>query len=261
MEHGQLNRLLRQIRPFRHPSAGELRDFRAAIARLKQEGLISSRVNAAKAQPYTHVHGKSLRDILHSRDARLILEDKGTTIAASRVVDTQGYKVTKQGDTARVIVPLNKDARVSVENKNIVIRHPGTTAVIKRTKLPRKNLTQYLTDAEKLPELKGRKWYAFYAFNGKSKAVFRSPDLLREYLSKYRRISDSKKQEREFFRTFEIVEIEDRKTWEERSYQSGRHAPESNKRRRERYAQLPAWKKEEVRRKKREYMREYRRRK
>jgi hypothetical protein len=257
----QLDKLIHNIRPFSHPTTRVLGEFRKQVARLKREGLIDARVNARRAMPYTRAGGKSLREWLRSPDARLILEDKAVTIATSRVSDTQGYKTTKTG---RLIIPLNEDASVSVENKNIVIRHSGKNFSVKRVKLPRKNLKAYLTEAEQLPYLEpGKGYYVFYGFDGRSKNVFRTTQLLREELEKYKRISDTPDHERDFFRTFEIVTIEerDRGAWEERTYRAGKSKSESAKERRKRYANLPAWKKELARQKKREYMREYRKKK
>lgn len=243
--------------PFSHPSAATLKDFRAAVSRLKKEGLIppNSRgkiVNVKTARPGDSFGGMTLRDRIKAY--KDVAEGHAVTVAKSRVKDTQGFKVAKKGlKSERVIIPVNKTAKVSVEKGNIVIRHPGDSAIVKRTMLPRKNLRQYLLNAETLPKLKGNKWYAFYAYQGKSKRVFHDATDLIEYLRKYRDDFDND-DEREFFRTLEIVEISDKRSWEKRTYKkSGNHSGRHKK-----MKDYPPSKQEQLRMKKREYMRKWR---
>lgn len=237
---------------FKH---GDLTEFRAAVARLKKEGLIppNSRgkiVNVRTARPGDSFGGMTLRD----RVKRYVevADGRAVTIAKSRVKDTQGFKVAKKGlKTERVIVPTSGE--VSVEKGNIVIRHRKDSAIVKRVMLSRKNLKQYLSGADELPDLKGNKWYAFYAYQGKSKQVFRTGQQLHEYLMEYRD-RDSYPGDTEFFRNIEIVETIDKRQWEEREYKSSKHSGKRKK-----MKDFPPSKQEQLRAKKREYMREYRR--
>lgn len=205
------------------------------------------------ARPGDSFGGMTLRDRIKAY--KDVAAGDAVTIAKSRVKDTQGFKVAKKGlESSRVIIPVNKTAKISVEKGNIVIRHPGDAANVKRTMLPRKNLRQYLLNAESLPELKGNKWYAFYAYKGKSKRIFHNAEDLIEYLHKYRDDFDTDEDERDFFRTFEIVEISDRKQWEKREYKkSGSHGG-----RRKKMKDYPPSKQEQLRMKKREYMKKWR---
>jgi len=186
-------------------------EFRRAVAKLKREGLIPPNkrgrtVNPKTAQPYERFGGKSLKDYIADRDNQQVIRGEATTIARSRVSDTQGFAVKKpKGMPERVVVPLPKDAKVSVENKNIVITHTSETGTIKRTSLPRTSLKRYLRDAESLPELGPDSSYAFYFFGNKSHRIFKHPADLVEYLTKYDALKDTSKAN--VFRNFEIVTL------------------------------------------------------
>lgn len=252
-------------KPFSHPSPEALRSFREAVSRLKKEGLIppNSRgkiVNIKNARPGDSYGGMTLRDRIKAYPD--VARGEAVTLAKSRIKDTQGFKIASKGlDSKRVIVPLQGDAKVYVENGNIIRRHQLAQGSVTRTMLPRKDLKDYLTEAKQLPDLKGRQWYAFYAYNGKSKKVFRTAAQLRAYIRKYNAFKKvTSKSQRDFFRTFEIVKINDPKDWIE-NRGSGRKAKRQSEPyavRRARFNKLPEALKQTERNRRAEYERKRR---
>lgn len=259
-----------KLRAFREPSASGLAQFRRDVQTLKREGLLPPKrsgktVNTRYAHPSDMVQGKPLREWVQDPDVQAVLDREAVTIAKSRVSDVQGYKVKRPGHgaTERIIIPVPKDAKVSTEKKNIVIRHETEEGSITRVALPRKNLQQYLSDANSLPDLPPNgEWYAFYFYGNRSHQIFRSTEHLNQYLSGYNALNDKPQAA---FRNLEIVRIKNnardwtRKVTESvRKRRRGRRTPRTYEQERARLERMPEWKQQIYRAKRAEYQRQYR---
>lgn len=254
------------------PSGSDLASFRRAVSKLKSKGLIPPNkrgrvVNSRTARPGDMYQGKPLREYVRDKANQQVIKGEAVVLPRSRVKDTQGFKVAKpKGLTEKVIVPVPKDARVSTEKGNIVIRHESETGTVKRLLIPRKNLRQYLLDAEKLPDLHGDKWYAFYFYGNRSHKTFRTAEQLLEYLTAYDAL-EKESRNAQNFRNLEIVQITNKPEWEreveaaiERRRKHRSHAG-TRRSKKAMLARMPEYKKEIYRAKNAAYMREYRKRK
>lgn len=261
---------------FRHPSASALAKFRAAVSKLKKAGLIPPKggsgstrgklVKPGSARPGDMFGGKPLRDYVRDKDNQAVIHNEAVVVAKSRVSDTQGYKVKKpKGGKERLIIPVSKDARVSIEKKNIVIRHESEAGTIRRVQIPRHNIKEYLSHAESLPELSGNRFYAFYFYGNRSHQIFRHAQDLVQYLTAYDALSGSKRKRMDAFRNIEILEINSAADWHakvERAIhkrRTGGTKPYSQVK--ARLERMPEWKRNLYRQQRAAYMRAYRARK
>jgi len=198
----------------------ELREFRANVKTLRDQGLIPGKVNLTRANPRSVKGGKFLYEYINKYDD--VISGKQTAVPLAKLENKANqrklYETVKTGGIEpHVLVPHIKEEKVSVVGGVIKISHPKG---IERLEIPIKytNLNQYLKDlkaAEKagiLPELKGSHYYAFNMNGGQSHAIFRNIDELVKYLHepKYKNIRRALRtkdptEQLDTFRTLEIV--------------------------------------------------------
>lgn len=248
----------------------DLKQFRADLARLKKEGLVppanrqGKKLNIKTARPTDLIQGKRLIDYVRDPKNRDVLEGNAVTLPASKVKDSEGFTKRKiKGGKDRVIVPLPADAKVSTEKGRIKITHESPTGSITRVQVPRKNLRQYLLNAEQLPSLKSGEVYSFYIYGHKSFMVSENADQLVEYIQHYKTLEDGDAEDAvDFFKHLEIVRLTKsaRTGWESevnervrKSRRGGKHSAASR-----RIGNLPQYKQPIVRARRRESQRRYR---
>jgi len=252
-----------------------IRAFRRAVSRLKQQGIVRQSIDARRAQPYWLSGGNRLSDLIKrysnvaSGNATVVKLTKDETAKFA----AQGYRTVGKGANKRVIIPHMPDERVFVSHGYVTIKHPSGIERV-QIPVPYHNLEQYLTEIQakrkSLNKLKNtNEYFGFRFFNHRSSMYSRDIGLLIGELVKYDSVqatinTKNAKQMDEMYQNLEIIRFERPESWynapesAERLHYKHRNEKAIYKRRVQKLKRGPEWKKEQYRSANAERQRQYR---
>lgn len=199
----------------------DIRQFRHAVSVLKQQGLISSRVDARSAYPNWKSNGIKLKTLVRKYDD--IVSGKVTAVKVPekklRSFRGQGFETAK----GRVLVGHGAGQTAKFEHGEIAVTHPSG---IQEIKIPVKfhNLEQYLSEirdrASEIDRQKtGRQWFGFQFYGNNSTELYRNIDLMIERLRHYESVERSidkrsRTKQTDIYKNLVILKVPRAKDWE-----------------------------------------------
>src|SRR5574337_332248 len=171
----------------------DIRQFRHSVSVLKQQGLISGRIDARSAYPSWKSNGVKLSILVKRYDD--IVSGKVTAVKVPekklRSFRSQGFETAK----GRVLVGHGAGQTAKFEHGELTVKHPSG---IQEVKIPVKchNLEQYLSDirdraAEIDRQKTGRQWFGLQFYGNNSSELYRSVDQMIERLRHYESVERS----------------------------------------------------------------------
>lgn len=252
-------------------SITDLRAIRTAAATLKRKGLLPASLDARSVQPT-----KSLKATI--RKFKDVLNNDASVIRASRVVRLSkedlarlGVRTSRApGQKQRLIVTKETpEDKVTTVRHQIALKNPRYTKV----KLPN-GIDQFKIsdlDPKLLPTPKRDEYFSFKNFGFKTERIFRTPELMMEYLNNRQsgaHYEDLTHDEQEtFIQHLQIYRFHRTKEWEQvpnhpRKEKHKKQRKDSKtvarKKRKSRWDRTPQWKKNDILEKKRKEAKEYR---
>lgn len=193
-------------------------EFHHAISVLKEKGIIPSRIDARKAEPFNVTKSGpqggtyTLRELVDKYDD--VISGKATPVKLSES-ETKAYKrLGYETHKGKVIIPHSANESVKVERGRAVITHPKG---IERVQLPIEyhNLEQFLDEAmenaDEIDRMKNsREYFSFNFYGYGTSQIFSNIDQLLETFRHYKAAdqaigSKSSRRMNEVYRNLEIV--------------------------------------------------------